>query len=339
MTDIFISYAREDRELARPIARALQARGWSVWWDRDVKPGQVFDEVIERELETAKSVVVRWSTASIASDWVKGEAAAAVQRDVFVPALIDNIKLPLEFRRRQTVDLIDWDGDTSHAGFRALCDGIARTADIASGSTPEGVKNREAAPDSWNQERVLKAWWLRVPALVMAAAAVVVTLVAVRAVLNQDRIPTSQLGPSTQSPSVPLGEPTSTAPTVAASSDRDKPTQLTSNEISGLGLGARTSYYYVFNAGPGTIRVTVDGKNKWASLANAVSMELFDIDAKSLLSITLGNTQDDTRQVGQVQLGRQQQIIMRVMLDEATIDYRVRLEGALDFNGTRAPNK
>ena len=339
MTDIFISYAREDRELARPIARALQARGWSVWWDRDVKAGQAFDEVIERELEMAKSVVVLWSTASIASDWVKGEAAAAVQRGVFVPALIDNIKLPLEFSRRQTVDLIDWDGDTSHAGFRALCDGIARTADITPGSTPEGAENREAARDSWNQKRVLKGWWQRFPAILMAAAAVVAALVASRAVLNQDRIPTSQLGQSTQSPSVQLGEPKSIAPTVAPSRDRDKPTQLTSNEISGLGLGERTSYYYVFNAGPGTIRVTVDGKNKWAGLADAVRMELFDMDAKPLLRISLGNTPDDTRKVGQVQLGRQQQIIMRVLLDKATIDYRVRLEGAVVFRVGPMPPK
>ena len=58
MTDIFISYAREDRERTRTVASALQARGWSVWWDRDVKAGQAFDQAIEHELETAKSVVV-----------------------------------------------------------------------------------------------------------------------------------------------------------------------------------------------------------------------------------------------------------------------------------------
>jgi len=29
-----------------------------VWWDRKIIAGQTFDEVIEHELETAKSVVV-----------------------------------------------------------------------------------------------------------------------------------------------------------------------------------------------------------------------------------------------------------------------------------------
>ena len=138
MTDIFISYSSEDRERARTVATALQRRGWSVWWDRDIKAGQAFDQAIEHELETAKNVVVLWSKNSIASEWVKGEAAAAVQRGVLVPALIDNVKLPLEFSRRQTADLIGWEGDTSHAGFQALCDGIAGTA----GMTPRSTLRR-----------------------------------------------------------------------------------------------------------------------------------------------------------------------------------------------------
>ena len=77
MTDVFISYATSDRERAREIANLLSARGWSVWWDRKIKAGQTFDEVIERELESAKSIVVLWSEASVASEWVKNEAAFA----------------------------------------------------------------------------------------------------------------------------------------------------------------------------------------------------------------------------------------------------------------------
>ena len=125
MTDVFISYASEDRERARIVASALEARGWSVWWDRKIVAGQTFDQVIEQELEAAKSVVVLWSKDSISSEWVKNEAAAAAERGVLVPALLDDVKLPLEFRRRQAADLIGWEGDPSHAGFQALCDGVA----------------------------------------------------------------------------------------------------------------------------------------------------------------------------------------------------------------------
>ena len=41
MADVFISYANEDRDTARKLAAALEARGSSVWWDRKIQAGQV----------------------------------------------------------------------------------------------------------------------------------------------------------------------------------------------------------------------------------------------------------------------------------------------------------
>jgi hypothetical protein len=139
MTDVFISYASEDRERARKLATSLEAHGWSVWWDRKIIAGQTFDQVIEHELVTAKSVVVLWSKDSISSEWVRNEAAAAAERDVLVPALIDHVKLPLEFRRKQTADLTDWNGDPSHEGFQALCEGIAAKAFISGVAPPQST--------------------------------------------------------------------------------------------------------------------------------------------------------------------------------------------------------
>ena len=124
MTDVFISYASEDRDRAEKLANALSASGWTVWWDRKIIAGQAFDQVIEHELETAKSVVVLWSKHSIGSEWVKNEAAVAAERGVLIPAIIGGVKLPLEFRRRQAAELGGWKGDPSHSGFQALCEGI-----------------------------------------------------------------------------------------------------------------------------------------------------------------------------------------------------------------------
>src|SRR5262245_16536992 len=125
MADVFLSYAREDRTAALALARALEGRGWSVWWDREIHPGEAFDQAIERELAAASAVVVLWSARSVASEWVKNEAAEAAERGVLVPALLDATKLPLEFRRRQAADLAGWDGCPDHEGFRALCRGVA----------------------------------------------------------------------------------------------------------------------------------------------------------------------------------------------------------------------
>jgi hypothetical protein len=125
VTDIFISYASEDRERAGKLAQAFGTMGWSVWWDRRIIVGQAYDQTIERELEAARSIVVLWSKYSIASEWVRNEAAVGVGRGVLVPASLERVQLPLEFRRKQTADLTNWNGEPSHSGFQAVCEGVA----------------------------------------------------------------------------------------------------------------------------------------------------------------------------------------------------------------------
>jgi hypothetical protein len=144
MADVFISYASENRDRAQRLAGALAARGWSIWWDREIVTGQAFDHAIERELEAAKAVVVLWSAQSVASEWVRNEAAAAAERGVLLPANIDGTKLPLEFRRKQTADLEGWNGAASHEGFRALCNAIGRLAGGA--REPAGPLDGPAQP-------------------------------------------------------------------------------------------------------------------------------------------------------------------------------------------------
>ncbi len=92
----------------------MSQKGWSVWWDRTIPPGKEFDQVIEEALDAAKCVVVLWSKTSTASSWVKTEAAEAMRRKILVPALIDETKIPLEFRRLQAADLSQWQGEHSH---------------------------------------------------------------------------------------------------------------------------------------------------------------------------------------------------------------------------------
>ena len=125
MTDVFISYANEDRDRAGTMADSLADLGWSVWWDRSIIIGAAFDQAIELELDSAKCVVVLWSNFSVDSEWVKNEAAAAASRGVLIPAMIDQVKIPLEFRRRQTADLTRWHGDRDDDDFQALCRGVS----------------------------------------------------------------------------------------------------------------------------------------------------------------------------------------------------------------------
>jgi hypothetical protein len=125
MSDIFISYARADREKAELLANAFFQKGWSVWWDREIPPGRSFDEVIENALSSARCVIVLWSKDSVSSRWVKTEAAEGAARGILVPALIENVRIPLEFKRIEAADLSDWRGDATHAEFNQLLRTVA----------------------------------------------------------------------------------------------------------------------------------------------------------------------------------------------------------------------
>ena len=88
MAAIFISYANSDQVHAKALAEALEQLGWSVWWDREVVVGRVWDEVIEEEIATARAVLVLWTPQSVASAWVKNEARDAKARRMGIMYLI-----------------------------------------------------------------------------------------------------------------------------------------------------------------------------------------------------------------------------------------------------------
>ena len=126
MSDIFIAYAREDRDRADLLARLFESQGWSVWWDPRLDPGDVFDEVIEDALTRARCVVVLWSKHSAKSRWVKAEAAEGEARNILVPVLVDQVDIPLAFRRIATADLVGWKGTDGQRETKRLIRSVRR---------------------------------------------------------------------------------------------------------------------------------------------------------------------------------------------------------------------
>ena len=135
---IFLSYSSEDRLRARLFVQALEERGWSVWWDRaDIPPGGRFSRVIEEAIRDAKVVVVLWSARSVESDWVRDEADNGKKRGILVPALIDDVEVPLGFRQLQHASLAEWNGTADHPELQKLLEAVKRLAPPARGSFDE----------------------------------------------------------------------------------------------------------------------------------------------------------------------------------------------------------
>ena len=114
MTDLFISYASEDRPIAERLAVQLRADGWEVFWDRQITAGAQWNAEIQRSLRDARCVIVLWSATSKKSLWVKGEAADSFETNRYFPLLIDKAGPPRLFEHVQAISIARWveHGDT-----------------------------------------------------------------------------------------------------------------------------------------------------------------------------------------------------------------------------------
>lgn len=124
MADIFISYSSADKSIVKAIATLLENRGWTVWWDRQIPIGQRFDNVIENELHNAACVLVIWTQQSVASEWVKNEANDAAQRGVLVPVVLEQVTIPLAFKRIEAAMLTGWKVEPDNPELNILFNSI-----------------------------------------------------------------------------------------------------------------------------------------------------------------------------------------------------------------------
>lgn len=122
----------------------------------------------------------------------------------------------------------------------------------------------------------------------------------------------------------------------AQSKDRDNPTRLTSNVISGS-INAETygdNYHYTFGAGPGevTITLTVESEKGLFNI-NSISYDLFDRDARRLGGkFVMASSGRSEQSVERITVSRRQPLLLRVIVqnNSGSGNFRLRLSGAVD---------
>jgi len=150
---VFVSYARADQPRVEAIVTALTRRGYEVWWDRSIGAGASFTREIEASLRAADAVVVAWSGAAVASDWVLDEAALARDLGRLAPIRLDATPLPLGFGQYQAIDFTGWTGRADGTAIPALAAALDRIAG-AGRPRPEHVVPPAAG---WRRRAMLAA--------------------------------------------------------------------------------------------------------------------------------------------------------------------------------------
>ena len=135
MADVFISYAREDRERTGRLVDALASEGLDVWWDNRIAAGERFEDEIDAAIARAKCMLVLWSELSVVSDWVRAEASEGLSANKLIPVKLDEVRVPLSFRGLQTANLAAW--PDSGAEFTDLVKRVKRAIGAKRDSTPE----------------------------------------------------------------------------------------------------------------------------------------------------------------------------------------------------------
>ena len=145
MADIFISYARADRDKIEKLSQALEAEGWSVWWDRQIASGSEFSLDIERELGLAKAVIVCWSEEGAKSRWVKDEATIAHRTGKLKTISLDGTEPPIGYMQFHSHGMSSWQGGRNEPQFVELKDAIAADIAILDAADPEEAGPEKAA--------------------------------------------------------------------------------------------------------------------------------------------------------------------------------------------------
>jgi len=161
VSQVYISYAHQDRDAAWRLADALGAMGIEARGvHQDLLAGRDFSHAIEHEIRAAPLVIALWSQASMHSDWVRREAGLARDDGKLLPVRIEPVQLPLGFDHIQTLDLIDWDGHSPSPTLQRIAD-AARPLEARFSRVPPAAARRPSPPARSGLGAGLRDWWQR----------------------------------------------------------------------------------------------------------------------------------------------------------------------------------
>lgn len=127
MADVVISYAVENEATARQLAEGVGKLGYGVWRPEGGSNAATADAVTDH-IADSKAVVVIWSSAASASDWVRAEANIARGMKKLIQVSADGNPPPVPFDAARVSSISTWLGDDAHPGWDAIKAALAGLA-------------------------------------------------------------------------------------------------------------------------------------------------------------------------------------------------------------------
>ena len=117
VADIFLSYARQERNEIMPIKALLEKLGLSVFIDVEgLDGGDHFPQRLEQEILASKLVISCWSPLALSRPWVVRECMIAVKAGIILPIQIkpfDETNMVVSLSTLHYIDLTDFLSESS----------------------------------------------------------------------------------------------------------------------------------------------------------------------------------------------------------------------------------
>jgi hypothetical protein len=145
MTDVYIAYAREDRDRLRLLADMLAYEGWAIW----MNPGDSAPDdtrVTDAKLNGAGAIVAVWSERARRSEIVRSEAATGLYKNKLIQVRIDPGAPPRPFDQVEVIDLSQWRGAYDDSNWRKLILALRRAVGEPEAAKPIQPPKKKAPP-------------------------------------------------------------------------------------------------------------------------------------------------------------------------------------------------
>ena len=175
MTDVYVAYAREDRESVRRLSEMLGFEGWDVWMDPS-EPTNENRAAVDLKLGSAGAILVVWSGYSRGSEYVRSEAATGLYKNKLIQVRIDAAAPPRPFDQVEVVDIGRWSGERDDPNWRKIMAAVRLYAGLPGAARPQVTRRVASAPPAYLEPKRSIAWAPIIGAGLLVAAGVGVWL-------------------------------------------------------------------------------------------------------------------------------------------------------------------